>query len=376
MSTGFGRLTGLALSLLAFFSGVPASAHLTPNSEVTLSIGDGAVAADIIVPLGEYAFASGNPAIRSPNALALARSYLLEKIMVRGADGRRWAVLVDRVEFVRSIGPPDLRASARFVPPSGASGAFSIDWRVVVDQVPSHFALFLKSRADGEREILGAVRRGNTRLIVDRLQDSALANFTAAVWLGIHHILEGYDHLAFLLALLLPAPLIAVGSRWASTRPLRSTVSRLAWIVTAFTVGHSVTLVGSIASNLTLPVAPVEIAIAVSVLIAALHAIRPLFAGREPLVAAGFGLVHGMAFATLVRTAGAGTMTSAISLLGFNLGIELVQLAIVAVTAPLLIVLSRSLAYRTLRIGVAGVFAGAAVWWMVSRVSGALALAG
>jgi hypothetical protein len=369
-----GWLAEWALALLLMLAAAPAAAHLTPNSEVVLSIGADAVTADIIVPQGEYAYATGRPIDGSPRSIALARAYLGDHIAVRGADGRPWRVDVGDAAFVRIAGPPDLHATARFVPPPGARpGAFAIDWRVIVDALPSHFALFVLERRGGGREILGAARTGSTRLAVDRPHETLLTVLVSAIWLGIDHIVSGYDHLAFLLALLLPAPLVAARGRWGAPRPLRPTLSRLAWIVTAFTIGHSITLIGATVWHLSLPTAPVEIAIAASVLFAALHALRPLVPGREPLVAAGFGLVHGLAFATLVQDAGAGMGSSAASLLGFNLGIELVQLAIVAVVVPPLLLLSRRPVYSIVRTVLAALFALAALWWMAVRTVEALA---
>src|SRR5438045_3779903 len=121
------------------------------------------------------------------------------------------------------------------------------------------------------------------------------------------------------------------GWRCARRPARRCTLGRLAGVVSAFTLGHSVTLIGGAFFGWRLPAQPVEVAIAVSILVSAVHAARPLFAGREPWVAAGFGLVHGLAFATVIGNFGLDPLEKAQSILGFNLGIELVQLAVVAV---------------------------------------------
>ncbi len=351
---------------------LPAAAHLTPNSEVVLDPRDGIVAADIIVPQGEYAYATGNPIDGSRASLDRARAYLLDRFAVFGPGGERWTIAIDTAEFVRIAGPPDLHATARLIPPRGAEPRnFTIDWRVVVDRLPSHFALFVMSGKGEERVILGAVRQGQTRLAVKLKDNSTVALLSSAIALGMQHIAGGYDHLLFLLALLLPAPLIARGGRWADPRGWRDTIGKLARIVTAFTIGHSLTLIGATLGGWKLPTAPVEIAIAVSVLVSAIHAIRPLVPGREPLIAAGFGLVHGLAFATLVLQADAGAASSAASLLGFNLGIELVQLGVVLAVAPSLLILSRGSWYTPLRIGLAGFAVAASCGWIVNRATGA-----
>jgi hypothetical protein len=352
--------------LLALLFAAPAAAHLTPNSEVRLDFGERAVTADIIVPQGEYAYATGNSVTNDAASQSLAGRYLAEHMSVHAPDGRAWAVQIERLQFVQIAGPPDLHAVALFTPPAGAPvDRLTLDWRAVIDAVPSHFALIVTGEA-GAREVLGAVRQGSYALAIDRSQGAGRA-FAGAVGIGAHHILGGTDHLMFLLALLLPAPLIAAGGRWTGRRPPPETFVQLARIVTAFTIGHSVTLVGATLGGWALPVAPVEVAIAVSVLVSAIHALRPLFPGREPLIAGGFGLVHGLAFATLVRDAGVGMASSAVGLLGFNLGIELVQLAIVCLALPALLILSASPRYALLRVTAGVLCAGAASVWIAVR---------
>jgi hypothetical protein len=358
----------LALALWA----LPASAHLTPNSEVELALRGREVMADIVVPQGEYAYATGNPVDGSPGSLAAARGYLLGSLAVSGPDGAAWDVRIDDIEFAQIAGPPDLHATARLIPPhSSDPERFTIDWRVVVDRLPSHFALFVSAGNGGEKTILGAVRQGQTRLAVDLREPGAWSLLASAIALGVQHIARGYDHLLFLLALLLPAPLIARAGRWSDPRGWRDTLGQLVRIVTAFTIGHSVTLVGATLGGWRLPTAPVEIAIAASVLVSAVHAIRPLVPGREALVAVAFGLVHGLAFATLVLEADAGAASSAASLLGFNLGIELVQLGVVIAVAPSLLILSRGRWYASIRLALAGFAVVASLGWIVNRSTGA-----
>jgi len=112
----------------------------------------------------------------------------------------------------------------------------------------------------------------------------------------------------------------------------------------------------------------VESLIAVSILVAALHAVRPVFPGREALVAASFGLVHGLAFSEALRELDLTGARLVLALLGFNLGIEAMQLLIVAVVLPPLILLAHSGHYRRLRVGAAAATAVAAVGWLSARV--------
>ena len=194
--------------------------------------------------------------------------------------------------------------------------------------------------------------------------------FASIFRLGMRHIAEGTDHLLFLLALLLPAPLLAVGSRWIGFAGARRSLFQILKVVTAFTVGHSITLALAALGLVRVPSRPIEVLIALSILLSAVHALRPLFPGREALIAAFFGLIHGLAFAATLEQLGLGRWERVAGILAFNLGIETMQLIVVAATIPSLVLMSRTRAYPFLRIGGA-LFAGvASVGWIAERLLG------
>ncbi len=194
--------------------------------------------------------------------------------------------------------------------------------------------------------------------------------FAALFRLGMRHIAEGTDHLLFLLVLLLPAPLIVVGSRWARFAGMSNSVLRILKIVTAFTIGHSITLALAAFGIVRVPSRPIEVLIAVSILVSAIHALRPIFPGKEAGIAAFFGLIHGLAFAATLSALGLGRWERVVGILAFNLGIETVQMLVVAVTMPSLVLMSRTRSYPFLRIGGA-FFAGfMALGWIAERLLG------
>ncbi|MFL5997202.1 MAG: HupE/UreJ family protein [Streptomyces sp.] len=187
-------------------------------------------------------------------------------------------------------------------------------------------------------------------LKVDLGDGSAWRGFLAMVKLGGDHILTGTDHLLFLLILLLPAPLAATGRRWDGLVGARSALGRIGRVTLAFTVGHSAALAGTALGRLDVPGRPVEVFIAASILVGTVHAIRPLFPGKEALVAGFFGLGHGMAFSFVLAEMHLSTGRLATSLLGFNLGIELVQLLLVCLALPSLLVLAHLRVQPALRL--------------------------
>jgi hypothetical protein len=205
---------------------------------------------------------------------------------------------------------------------------------------------------------------------------SALRGWTNSVGvaslfrLGMRHIAEGTDHLLFLLALLLPAPLLAAGSRWTHFAGTRHSLLQILKVVTAFTIGHSITLALAALGFVRAPSRPIEILIAVSILVSAIHALRPLFPSREAIIAAFFGLIHGLAFAATLNQLGLGRWERVAGILSFNLGIEAMQLLVVAAILPSLLLLSRMRTYAVLRIAGA-LFAGiASLGWIAERLLG------
>ena len=186
--------------------------------------------------------------------------------------------------------------------------------------------------------------------------------------LGMRHIAEGTDHLLFLLALLLPAPLLAVGARWAAPATVRQSLLHILGIVTAFTIGHSLTLTLAAMNFVHVPSRPVEVLIAVSILVSAVHALRPLFPGKEAWIAAFFGLIHGLAFASTLDRLGLSRWDRVVGILSFNLGIETMQLLVVALVLPSFLMMSRTPAYSGFRIVGATFACIASAMWIAERL--------
>jgi hypothetical protein len=194
--------------------------------------------------------------------------------------------------------------------------------------------------------------------------------FSSMFRLGLRHIAEGTDHLMFLLALLLPAPLMARAGRWAEGAGLRHSLFAIVRVVTAFTLGHSLTLALAGFGLVSAPARPIEVLIAVSILVSAAHALRPLFPGREAVIAGGFGLIHGLAFAATLGLLGLSPWQRLTAIAGFNLGIEAMQLVVIAATLPSLLLLSRTPAYGPLRTLGALAAGLAALAWIGERLLG------
>jgi hypothetical protein len=182
---------------------------------------------------------------------------------------------------------------------------------------------------------------------------------------GIWHIWLGFDHVLFLLALLLPAVLIRTNGNWHAADKFSGVCWNVVSIVTAFTVAHSLTLSLAALDVVRLPSRLVESTIAASVVLAGLGNLYPMMTSRRWMVAFAFGLIHGFGFAAVLTDLGLPQDSLMLSLVSFNIGVELGQLAIVAAFLPLAYLLRRSWSYPRLVLtgGSLAVIAIALVWF-------------
>lgn len=197
-------------------------------------------------------------------------------------------------------------------------------------------------------------------------QLSRFEHFSEYVKTGIGHIWIGFDHLLFLFSLLLPSVLILSGSRWAPSPGFKGTLVNVLKIVTAFTLAHSITLTLATLQIIALPSRWVESAIAASVIVAALNNLFPVIRERRWLVAFAFGLVHGFGFASVLTDLDLPRSALLLALVGFNLGVEIGQLTIVALFLPVAYVLRKTWFYRKMVFTVGSMFIIflASVWFV------------
>ncbi|MEV0355623.1 HupE/UreJ family protein [Nocardia sp. NPDC050697] len=348
-----------------------AAAHPMPHSTLELDPAADRITARLSVPTDDLALASGIE-LRDTEGL---RRYLTEHLRLFAPDGRPWSAVVGELRLTAAestaTGPyREVLAEATLTPPPGAPlRRFTLAADPVVHRVVTH-SILVSERAGGQLGVIAVDTRSMrvTTLPVDLDGGGPWRGFAAMFRLGGDHILAGTDHLLFLLVLLLPAPLLAADGRWRGPIGTRRAVGRMTAITLAFTAGHSATLALAALGRGALPAGPVESLIAVSILIGAVHALRPLFPGREAVVAAGFGLVHGLAFSATLAELQLSTPELVTGLLGFNLGIELMQLLVVALVLPCLLVLAHTRWYTPVRVAGALCAAVAALGWLLDRL--------
>ncbi|NNE68648.1 MAG: HupE/UreJ family protein [Pyrinomonadaceae bacterium] len=257
-----------------------------------------------------------------------------------------------------------------------------IDYRFLFDKYRSHRAMLVIEynwkAGIHENESIPSLLfgPGDTKQELSLTKGASIwLGFYAMVKLGVWHIWIGIDHILFLLALLLPSVLmfgkneelddIAMVREPADR--FRPALMNVVKIVTFFTIAHSITLSLASLEIINLPSRLVESIIAISIALAALHNIKPIFLRTEWLIAFGFGLFHGFGFASVLADKGFGGDYLIYSLLGFNVGVELGQLAIICLVFPVLYLLRKTVVYPKLLLFGSIFLILVSIYWFVER---------
>lgn len=362
-------LRALLLALMLLVLG-PAHAHKPSDSYLTLNVSGEQIDGQWDIALRDLDFAlgldqNGNgeltwDEIRSQHAAMAA--YALGRLeLFSGAAACTVKAGEQLIDHHSDGAYTVLRFSA--VCPT-APAALGVSYRLFAELDPQHKGLMKLVGQDATSSAIFGPDNARQELSVRA--PSRWGQFADYVKHGVWHIWIGFDHILFLLSLLLPAVLVPMVSP-AQSQTLRAASVDVFKVVTAFTLAHSLTLTLASLHVVTLPSRWVETAIAASVVVAALNNIFPVFQGRRPLAAFVFGLIHGFGFAGVLAGLGLPQGALALSLFGFNLGVELGQLAIVAVFLPFAFLSRRTWFYRQLTTTGSALIAVVAAVWLVER---------
>ena len=339
---------------LAVFAAAPAMAHPLPISSVDLYYAPGQIEGRVVVHMRDLApglgitASAGAPDARQFMARAGEIGALLSQGLRIGGRAPQWREIhgvpsdPDALELdyvIPGAPPPELTIAAGLFPADPAHQTF-----VNVYEGGTLTRQWLLAAGDAPVTYYAGTVSGML---------AAAGTFLAS---GVHHILIGPDHVLFVIGLIL----------------LGGTLRRLAFIVTAFTLGHSVTLSLAALGLFVLPAGIVEPAIALSIVVVGVDNLLRDEGSRDirPLLAFAFGLIHGFGFAYVLRDFGLPEGHRAVALLSFNLGVEIGQIAIVLLVATLLALLRRrsEAAARLVAQGGSLAVAAAGGYWFVDRV--------
>ncbi len=353
-----------------------------PGAAMQLTLAIAIKDLDLVVPLD--ADADGKVTWGETKAAMPALRELLQADIGIDGEGCRLAWTYGGLER-RSDG-----AYLRFASDTSCAGAASLRYTLLRDEDATH-RLLVTGLVDGQALLstwsplqpgglpLRRAASGSTAASagVPSAPHAGLAALWAYLEVGVQHLLQGYDHLAFLLALVLPLRL-AVGRRTQAAvaasqsengEPRAGTWLVLLRTITAFTVGHSITLVLATLGWTAASPQWVEPAIAVTIGLTALLNLYPVRRLRTDVLALLFGMVHGYGFASLLTEAAAPSGLLPWALAGFNLGIECGQLLVVTAWVLLSQVALRQPWYGRMVVrGGSWVLIGLSALWFWQRV--------
>ena len=245
----------------------------------------------------------------------------------------------------------------------------AVGYSFLFDRDPSHHGLLRLEQGDTTLTAVFSNQHRNQSMGTD--VGSQWQAFQGFIRQGVHHILIGYDHILFLLTLLFPAVLVWQRGGWQPAPTITGALTQTLAIVTAFTVTHSLTLALATLGIITLPIWLVESAIAITVALGAAANLVPRLFPKRWVMAFVFGLIHGLGFASVLADLGLTDSGIFLPLLGFNLGVELGQVAIVLLFVPAAYLVRNTVAYRRIFVPVGSIaimiLAGV---WLAERLSG------
>lgn len=351
---------------------LPAFAHKPSDSYLTLTVAGARVDGrwdialrdlDNVIDLdadGDGTVTWGELRAHEPQVTSLAMSHLAV-----AADGITCPLASRRLRVAShsdgNYAVLDFDASCP-APPS----ALGVSYSLFFDVDPQHRGIVRIDDGAGTRTAIFSPRdRAQT---FERTTLRPMHQLGAAVRLGVDHIFAGIDHLLFLVALLLPAVLVRDGRHWRPVSRLRPAIVDVLKIVTSFTLAHSITLTLSALEILRLPSRLVESGIAASVVVAAVNNLVPVLGDNRWAAAFALGLLHGFGFSATLMDLGLPRQNLALTLFGFNVGVEIGQACVVAAFVPLAFLARRTWFYRRIALVWGSVaIAGVAGVWLVER---------
>lgn len=264
-----------------------------------------------------------------------------------------------------------------------------VDYNVFIDESEMHRGILVieynwkAGVVNNQAMISHAFGRNNTKTDLVLADNGVWKGFWALVKLGMWHIWIGLDHILFIVALILPAvvrrrkdeegmaiakvPDDSYSKEWSPVAKFKPAFFYILKIVTFFTIAHSITLALAALDIVSLPSRIVETIIAISIALAALHNITPIFKAKEWVIAFVFGLFHGFGFASVLGEKGLSGDFLTISLLGFNVGVELGQLLIICAIFPILYLLRRFKIYPYILLFGSILLIFISIYWSIER---------
>ncbi len=370
------RKTCAAVLLLVFAQ--TAFAHSTGENYAFLNIDEDALRVRVELHQNEVSEHFGLELGETvPDAVALepVLDYVLDNFHVSVGD-ERLDLAFSNAELMPLPQGLFLQLHLESAWPGALPESLTIQQTLFFEKNPRHRGLLLVEhnavidRDFGEEYTALIFRPDNAVQELDLVDVPGLLQVREFLWQGAWHILIGYDHILFLLSLLLTAVVVWRAGQWEAEESFRKSLLNVAGIVTIFTIAHSISLSLAALEIVKLPSRPVEIVIALSIIVMAANNLRPFLPARWTVIFI-FGLFHGLGFATVMGHLTFRMVDLVKVMVLFNVGVELGQLGIVLIAFPILYFLRKQTWFVPVVVrGGSVAITAVAAYWLVERVIG------
>jgi hypothetical protein len=315
--------------------------------------------------------------------LSKIQDYLLQNASFSSIEGKSYQIRFNEPDILRAESFGDfLLVKFELQGVRNIPDKINVQYDAFIQDISGHTALLVIEEntktgvANNESMFSLEFTPGKTKQELVTTENFLMRSFLEMVKSGIWHIWIGFDHILFLLALLLPSVLkyhlkdeipALNKNGWKPLERFKPAFINVVKIVTFFTIAHSITLCLAAFQIISLPSRLIESVIAISIALAAIHNIYPIFSSKEWLIAFVFGLFHGFGFASVLAERGLIGNYMALSIFGFNLGVEVGQLAIILLVFPILYILRKTSLYPKIRVFGSIILILFSLYWFIER---------
>lgn len=315
--------------------------------------------------------------------LTKIQEYLLQNAAFSSVEGSNYQIRITQPDILRAESFGDfLLINFELQGVQSIPDKINVQYDAFIKDISGHSALLVIEEntktgvSNNESMYSLEFSPGDTKKQLATTENFLMRSFIAMVKSGMWHIWIGFDHILFLLALLLPSVLAYRSketvptlqkSGWQPLARFRPALRNIVKIVTCFTIAHSITLCLAAFQVISLPPRLIESIIAISIALAAIHNIYPLISSKEWLIAFVFGLFHGFGFASVLAEKNLAGNYLGLSVFGFNLGVEIGQLAIIVLVFPILYLLRKSVLYPRIRVFGSILLIFISLYWFIER---------
>jgi hypothetical protein len=370
-----GKLCSGALILVFMHT---AHAHSTGENYAFLNIDEDALRVRVELhqnEIDEHFGVELGDAVPDATALQPILTYVLDNFHVSVGD-QQLDLVYSNAELMPLPQGLFLQLHLKSAWPGALPERLTVQQTLFFEDNPRHRGLLLVERNAvvgkdfGEEYTALVFRPDNAVQELDLVNVPGLLQLREFLWQGAWHILIGYDHILFLLSLLLTAVVAWRSGGWIAEESFRKSLLNVAGIVTVFTIAHSVSLSLAALEIVKLPSRPVEMVIALSIIVMAANNLRPFLPARWIVIFI-FGLFHGLGFATVMGHLTFRMVDLVKVMVLFNVGVELGQLGIVLIAFPLLYYFRKQAWFVPVVVRSGSlVIAAVAAYWLVERAIG------